>query len=77
MNYAICCFQDGNHLSGGERFDEVATKCWSLNPSQFLAIGVNCTKPSNIDSLLTPLKGKFPLCAQTLTDGDWDFEKNQ
>ncbi|XP_065225933.1 uncharacterized protein LOC135849422 [Planococcus citri] len=69
--------KDGEYLSGGEKFEEVASKCWSLNPAQLLAVGVNCAKPSYIDSLFAPLKGKIPLCAITLTEENWDHEKNQ
>jgi len=62
---AFSC-KDEEHNSYGEKLSEVAAKCWSVNPSQLIAIGVNCLHPSYVTPLLKSihkLTPRIPLIA--------------
>lgn len=43
--------QDGSSLAHGENFQETARYCYNLNPTQLVAVGVNCTNPAYSESL--------------------------
>ncbi|KAL1513525.1 hypothetical protein ABEB36_002926 [Hypothenemus hampei] len=44
--------QDGKSIAYGEPFQETARYCYDLNPEQLVAIGINCTAPKHIESLI-------------------------
>lgn len=44
--------KDERHTNFGEDFQEVARRCYELNPSQIIAVGVNCTNPKYVEKLL-------------------------
>lgn len=51
--------QDGKSIAYGEDFQTVARKCYDRNPTQLLAVGVNCLAPRLVQSLLSGInKGR-------------------
>ncbi|XP_069691635.1 homocysteine S-methyltransferase-like [Periplaneta americana] len=44
--------KDEHHTSHGEKFEDVALKCWEMNPSQLVAVGTNCVNPKFVTSLI-------------------------
>ncbi|KAK7590705.1 hypothetical protein V9T40_002318 [Parthenolecanium corni] len=50
--------KDENYLSYGQSFVEVAEQCWSMNPTQIMAIGVNCLAASTATELIAKLGPK-------------------
>lgn len=48
---AFSC-KDNFHTCHGERFQDAARKCWEINSSQLVAVGVNCLSPQYVSSLL-------------------------
>uniref|UniRef100_A0AAR5Q3K4 Hcy-binding domain-containing protein n=1 Tax=Dendroctonus ponderosae TaxID=77166 RepID=A0AAR5Q3K4_DENPD len=49
---AFSVAQDGKSTAFGEPFQETARACYDLNPDQLVAVGVNCTAPRLIESLV-------------------------
>lgn len=43
--------KDGKSLANGENFQEIAKRCWKLNPEQIIAVGVNCSSPNFVAEL--------------------------
>jgi len=54
------CFQDEVHTCHGENFQHAARRCWEMNPSQLVAVGVNCVSPQYVSSLLTGINKDRP-----------------
>ncbi|CAH2000057.1 unnamed protein product [Acanthoscelides obtectus] len=46
------CSQDGKSIAVGEDFKEVARRCYSLNPEQLVAVGINCCAPRLVEPLI-------------------------
>lgn len=72
--------KDGLHTSHGEKFEDVVSKCWKINPSQTVAIGINCTNPEFISSLICNInsnrsKDKIPLIVYPNRGEIYDVEK--
>lgn len=59
-NMLAHCFQDEVHTCHGENFQHAARKCWEMNPSQLVAVGVNCVSPKYVSSLLTGINKDRP-----------------
>lgn len=55
---AFSCSQDGQSTAYGEPFQEVARRCYDLNPKQIVAVGVNCLAPRLVESLFSGLNKK-------------------
>ncbi|KAJ7377010.1 hypothetical protein OS493_031283 [Desmophyllum pertusum] len=82
---AWLCFscKDGSHTCHGELFADVVTK--AVNQStQIVAVGVNCTSPLFVKSLLQSIKGKvdlpfvvYPNSGEEWKDGKWDDSEYQ
>lgn len=74
---ALSC-QDGSHTCHGELFSDVVKE--TVNQStQIAAVGVNCTSPLFVKSLLQSIKGKvdlpivvYPNIGEHWNDGKWD-----
>lgn len=49
---------DGKSTAFGEDFQEVARHCYDLNPNQLVAVGVNCTAPRLIESLISGINDR-------------------
>ncbi|KAF7286175.1 betaine-homocysteine S-methyltransferase-like isoform X2 [Rhynchophorus ferrugineus] len=49
---------DGKTTAFGEPFQQTARACYDLNPNQLVAIGVNCTAPRLIESLISGINDK-------------------
>lgn len=49
---SFSCRDDGQSISSGERFKDVAKYCYDLNPKQLIAVGVNCLQPVIVESLI-------------------------
>ena len=45
--------QDGKSLAYGENFQETARHCYEMNPSQLVAVGVNCVAPRLVESFIS------------------------
>ncbi|XP_035435085.2 translin-associated factor X-interacting protein 1 isoform X2 [Spodoptera frugiperda] len=54
--------KDEHSLAHGENFKMAAQKCWDLNPSQLLAIGVNCCSPKIVANLFKGINDERPHC---------------
>lgn len=54
------CFQDEFHVCHGEKFQYVARRCWEINPSQLVAVGVNCLSPKYVSPLIRGLSTGRP-----------------
>lgn len=52
--------KDEHSLAHGENFKMAAQKCWDLNPSQLLAIGVNCCSPKIVANLFKGINDERP-----------------
>lgn len=50
--------EDGKSIAYGESFQEVARRCYDLNPQQILAVGVNCLAPRLVESLVSGINKK-------------------
>lgn len=48
------------HTCHGENFQHAARRCWEINPSQLVAVGVNCVSPKYVSSLLTGINKDRP-----------------
>ncbi|XP_045502271.1 translin-associated factor X-interacting protein 1-like [Colias croceus] len=48
--------KDGASLAHGEKFQEVAEKCWNTSPEQLLAIGMNCCSPKIVGNLIKNMR---------------------
>jgi homocysteine S-methyltransferase len=65
------CGRDGQRVAHGERFAECVARA-SESP-QILAVGVNCTAPSNIPSLLASVENpSAPLAVYPNSGEHWD-----
>ncbi|XP_065221792.1 uncharacterized protein LOC135846555 isoform X2 [Planococcus citri] len=65
--------KDERHIAHGEEFQQAALKCWSLNPDQLIAIGVNCTESRISTELLSTLVGKnVPMIVYPNAGQIWD-----
>ncbi len=63
--------RDGQHVAHGERFAECAAR--AAQSPQVLAVGVNCTAPSNIPSLLASVENPaLPLAVYPNSGEQWD-----
>jgi homocysteine S-methyltransferase len=63
--------RDGQHVAHGERFAECAAR--AAHSPQVLAVGVNCTAPSNIPSLLASVENPaLPLAVYPNSGEQWD-----
>lgn len=49
---------DGKSTAYGENFQAVARDCYDLNPNQLVAVGINCTAPRLIESLITGINDR-------------------
>ncbi|GLV42397.1 uncharacterized protein CBL_03134 [Carabus blaptoides fortunei] len=71
--------KDGMHTNFGENFQDVARKCYNMNPDQIIAVGVNCTKPEYVESLFkdfnTGKKEPIPLIVYPNSGETYDAEK--
>ncbi|CAG9769058.1 unnamed protein product [Ceutorhynchus assimilis] len=52
--------QDGKSTAYGEPFQDTARACYDLNPEQIVAVGVNCTAPRLIESLISGINSNRP-----------------
>ncbi|KAJ3653766.1 hypothetical protein Zmor_013001 [Zophobas morio] len=50
---AFSVSQDGKSLAYGENFQETARHCYEMNPSQLVAVGVNCVAPRLVESFIS------------------------
>ncbi|PSN37795.1 hypothetical protein C0J52_13361 [Blattella germanica] len=71
---------DEFHICHGEKFQDVAQKCWDLNPTQILAIGVNCVNPKYVSSLLKNInmgreENPIPLIVYPNSGENYDLQK--
>lgn len=68
----MCDIQDEYHIAHGERFLEVAEKCWSLNSTQIIAIGVNCLAAEIATKLISQLGTCIPSITYPNCGKMWD-----
>ncbi|KAL7643282.1 UNVERIFIED_CONTAM: hypothetical protein RMT77_006573 [Armadillidium vulgare] len=65
-NYPNCkcwvCFscKDNNKTNYGDDFGDAVKQCYSENPDQLQAIGINCTNPSYLTELLSQAAKEVP-----------------
>jgi homocysteine S-methyltransferase len=52
--------QDEFLISNGDKFQNAALKCWEINSSQLVAVGVNCVNPKFVSSLLRNINTNRP-----------------
>lgn len=72
--------KDEFHISHGEKFQNAALKCWEINPSQLVAVGVNCVNPKFVSSLLcnvntNTLNNPVPLIVYANSGETYDAQK--
>jgi len=66
-------------ISNGEKFSEAASSCWSTNPTQLMAVGLNCLKPELVAPLvksLTTSSSKHPIIVYPNSGEDFDINKH-
>lgn len=79
-NMLANCFQDEVHTCHGENFQLAARRCWEMNPSQLVAVGVNCVSPQYVSSLLMGINkdrphNPIPLIVYPNSGESYDREK--
>ncbi|XP_021917572.1 uncharacterized protein LOC110828822 isoform X2 [Zootermopsis nevadensis] len=52
--------KDEFHTCHGEKFQHVARRCWEINPSQLVAVGVNCLSPIYVSPLIRGINTDRP-----------------
>ncbi|XP_023724192.2 homocysteine S-methyltransferase isoform X1 [Cryptotermes secundus] len=72
--------KDEFHTCYGEKFQSVARRCWEINPSQLVAVGVNCVSPKYVSPLLRGINADrsdnpFPLIASPNSGENYDIQK--
>ncbi|CAH0480761.1 unnamed protein product [Peronospora belbahrii] len=70
--FAVAC-RNGTELNSGEPIARVSEILYKLkNKSQLLAVGINCTPPQYVESLLRELKCPWPKVVYPNSGEGWD-----
>ncbi|XP_069698295.1 homocysteine S-methyltransferase-like isoform X1 [Periplaneta americana] len=72
--------KDNFHTCHGEKFQDAAKKCWEINSSQLIAVGVNCLSPKYVSSLLKGINkdktdNPIPLIVYPNSGESYDLER--